>query len=98
MFPVTAGHVLIMPRRRISDQFGLWQPEVNAIRDLELRMAKLLRDNDTTISGFNAGTNSGASTGQTIFHCHFHLIPRRDGDVEKPRGGIRGAVPSKMSY
>jgi diadenosine tetraphosphate (Ap4A) HIT family hydrolase len=97
-FPVTVGHALVIPRRHISDQFDLWQPEVNAIRDLELRIVKRLRDGDPTISGFNIGTNSGASAGQTVFHCHLHVIPRRNGDVESPRGGIRGIIPEKQSY
>ena len=50
------------------------------------------------ISGINVGMNVGASAGQTVFHCHIHLIPRRDGDVENPRGGVRGVIPGKQSY
>jgi diadenosine tetraphosphate (Ap4A) HIT family hydrolase len=97
-FPVTTGHTLIIPRRHVSDQLDLWQPEVNAIRNLELRVVQRLRDGDLTISGFNIGTNSGASAGQTVFHCHLHVIPRRNGDVENPRGGIRGVIPGKQTY
>ena len=97
-FPVTHGHTLIIPRRHVSDYLGLWQPEVNAIRDLELRTVQELRDDDPTISGFNIGSNSGQSAGQTILHCHVHVIPRRDGDVAEPRGGVRGVIPSKQGY
>ena len=49
-------------------------------------------------SGFNVGINEGTSAGQTIFHAHIHLIPRRDGDTNNPRGGVRGVIPAKQSY
>ncbi len=97
-FPVTQGHTLIIPRRHISDYFELWQPELNAIYSLQLQVVQQLRMSDPEISGINIGTNSGASAGQTIFHCHVHVIPRRDGDVESPRGGVRGVIPMKQSY
>ena len=51
-----------------------------------------------TVTGFNVGINVGASAGQTVFHVHLHLIPRRDGDVVDPRGGVRGVIPSKQRY
>ena len=54
--------------------------------------------NDKTVSGFNVGINAGKSAGQTVFHVHIHLIPRRDGDVEEPKGGLRGVIPSKQRY
>ncbi|NQW03683.1 MAG: HIT domain-containing protein [Acidobacteria bacterium] len=50
------------------------------------------------VTGFNVGINSGESAGQTIFHCHVHLIPRRPGDVEEPRGGVRGVIPGRAHY
>ena len=53
---------------------------------------------DDTVTGFNIGMNNGEDAGQTIFHCHIHLIPRRKGDVDNPRGGVRGIIPSKQSY
>ena len=53
---------------------------------------------DKTIEGFNIGTNSGEVSGQTIFHTHIHLIPRRRGDEENPRGGVRGVIKSKKNY
>ena len=58
---------------------------------------KILEE-DPTVTGFNAGINAGASAGQTVFHVHVHLIPRRDGDVVDPRGGVRGVIPSKQRY
>ena len=53
---------------------------------------------DPTITGFNVGINEGTSAGQTIFHAHIHLIPRRDGDTNNPTGGVRGVIPAKQSY
>ena len=55
-------------------------------------------DKDPTVTGFNVGINAGASAGQTVFHVHVHLIPRRDGDVVDPRGGVLGVIPSKQRY
>jgi diadenosine tetraphosphate (Ap4A) HIT family hydrolase len=50
------------------------------------------------VTGFNIGINAGKDAGQTIFHCHMHLIPRRSGDVAEPRGGVRGVIPSRQQY
>jgi diadenosine tetraphosphate (Ap4A) HIT family hydrolase len=59
---------------------------------------KLLQEKDSTIDGFNIGMNCGETAGQTIFHCHVHLIPRRKGDVENPRGGVRHIIAGKGYY
>ena len=97
-FPVTPLHTLIIPKRHVVDYFGLFQPEINAanalIRELRVDIASI----DPDVNGFNIGTNAGQSAGQTIHHCHIHLIPRRDGDVASPRGGVRGVIPDKQSY
>ena len=53
---------------------------------------------DETVSGFNIGVNAGQDAGQSIFHVHMHLIPRRRGDIENPQGGVRGVIPSKRTY
>lgn len=58
----------------------------------------LLQHSDKTIEGFNIGMNCGEVAGQTIFHCHVHLIPRRKGDVENPRGGVRHIITGKGFY
>lgn len=97
-YPVTPGHTLLIPRRHIEDQTGLWQPEINALHALQVRTINQLREEDATISGFNIGSNVGAAAGQTIFHCHIHLIPRRPGDIENPRGGVRGVIPGRQAY
>jgi hypothetical protein len=82
----------------VGDHFRQAAAVARRIRDLELQTAALLRQSDATISAFNVGANCGAAAGQTIFHCHVHLIPRREGDTANPRGGVRGVIPDKRSY
>ncbi len=97
-FPVTSGHTLIIPKRHVADYFGLVQSEVHAINALMSEQKKLLEGADNSIDGFNIGMNCGEVAGQTIFHCHVHLIPRRRGDVENPRGGVRHVIAGKGFY
>ena len=97
-YPVTKHHCLIIPKRHCADYFDLYQPEINAITQLINEMKTELQKKDKTIKGFNIGNNSGEVSGQTIFHCHIHLIPRRKGDIENPRGGVRGVIKNKQSY
>lgn len=97
-FAVTEGHTLFIPKRHVIDYFGLVPAEVSAINQLMTTQKKLLLESDSTIAGFNIGMNCGEVAGQTIFHCHVHLIPRRSGDVENPRGGVRYVIPSKANY
>lgn len=97
-FPVTSMHTLIIPKRHLRDYFELQNDELvscsELIHSLRDEMIKL----DSSITGFNIGINNGESSGQTIFHCHIHLIPRRDGDVPNPRGGVRHIIPGKGDY
>jgi ATP adenylyltransferase len=97
-FPVTPLHSLIIPKRHIADYFDLSTNERTACEALLLENRARLLAEDDSIRGFNIGVNIGAAAGQTIFHCHIHLIPRRVGDVEQPRGGIRHVIPGKGSY
>ena len=53
---------------------------------------------DESITGFNIGMNIGKNAGQTIFHFHIHIIPRRQGDTQNPKGGVRGEIPLKQKY
>jgi len=97
-YPVTELHTLVISKRHTATYFDLNQPELNACNQLlELMKEKILKQDDT-VTGFNIGMNNGEDAGQTIFHCHIHLIPRRKGDVDNPRGGVRGIIPSKQSY
>jgi len=97
-FPVTVGHRLVIPKRHVPDYFDLGQPELNAVNQLLTKHKALIESEDPTVSGFNIGINCGEDAGQTIFHCHIHLIPRRKGDVKEPRGGIRHLIPEKGYY
>ena len=97
-FPVTNLHTLIIPKRHVSDYFYLTEPERQDIQELLLKHKKLIEQEDRSVSGFNLGNNIGHSAGQTVFHVHTHLIPRRDGDVERPRGGVRGVISDKQAY
>ncbi len=97
-FPVSDGHMLIVPKRHAPDYFSLTRIEKwDADRLIEI-WRKKITEMDPTVTGFNIGINCGESAGQTIFHCHIHLIPRRDGDTPAPRGGVRGVIPEKMGY
>jgi ATP adenylyltransferase len=97
-FPVTDQHLLIIPKRHTSDYFSLTLKERKDAEDLIKILRKRISENDPSVTGFNVGANTGESAGQTIFHAHIHLIPRRDGDTPDPRGGVRGVIPDKMSY
>ena len=97
-YPVTDGHHLIIPFRHTENFFSMTDVERDDANKLLRVLKNKLEAADSTITGFNIGMNSGESAGQTVMHSHIHLIPRRDGDNKKPRGGVRGVIPSKMSY
>ena len=97
-YPVTELHTLVIPKRHTATYFDLYQPELNACNQLLESMKEEILKQDDTVTGFNIGMNNGEDAGQTIFHSHIHLIPRRKGDVDNPRGGVRGIIPSKQSY
>jgi ATP adenylyltransferase len=97
-FPVTEMHSLIIPKRHIYDYFDLTKDELFACDQLIKSLKESILISDSSINGFNIGMNSGESAGQTIFHCHIHLIPRRSGDVVNPRGGVRNIIPGKGNY
>jgi diadenosine tetraphosphate (Ap4A) HIT family hydrolase len=96
-FPVNRGHVLIMPLRHVADFFETTPEEKQAMLNL-LEDAKALLDAQFHPDGYNFGVKFGEAAGQTIFHVHLHLIPRYRGDVEHPRGGVRGVIPSQQNY
>ena len=97
-FSVTEGHTLVIPKRHVTDFFGLTDDEVLACHQLLKKHRFTILSQDDLVEGFNIGMNAGAAAGQTIFHCHIHLIPRRKGDVENPRGGVRHTIPGKGFY
>ncbi|MEO1955273.1 MAG: HIT family protein [Gammaproteobacteria bacterium] len=97
-FPVTELHTLIIPKRHVKDYFGLTKEELLACDELIKSLKGDISATDSSVSGFNIGMNAGESAGQTVFHCHIHLIPRRSGDVANPRGGVRHLIPGKGNY
>ena len=97
-YPVSKHHCLVIPKRHIRDYFDLTNEELLACNNLIKIIKKEIVDKDKTVSGFNLGTNIGKVSGQSIYHCHFHLIPRREGDVENPQGGVRSVIPGKQYY
>ena len=97
-FPVTDLHTLVIPKRHVETYFDLYQPELNSCNRIIKKLKQQIEKDDMSVKGFNIGMNNGELAGQTIFHCHIHLIPRREGDVENPRGGVRGVIPNKQEY
>ena len=97
-YPVSKDHCLIIPKRHIKDYFELSKDELIACDQLIKIVKEEILIKDQTVKGFNLGTNIGKVAGQSILHCHFHLIPRRKGDVENPQGGIRSVITNKQHY
>jgi ATP adenylyltransferase len=97
-YPVTRLHTLVIPKRHAATFFDLFEPERRAINQLLSGLRVEIMSKDASVSGFNIGMNNGDTAGQTISHAHVHLIPRRDGDVQDPRGGVRGVIPGKAVY
>ena len=96
-YPVTPGHMLIISKRHIADFFAATAEERQALNSL-LDEARQLLDDKYHPDGYNIGINCGESAGQTIMHLHIHLIPRYHGDLDNPRGGVRGVIPEKRIY
>ena len=97
-YPVSEGHCLIIPKRHVKDFFDLSNDEIIACNDLIKEIKNEIIKKDNSVKGFNVGSNAGKISGQSILHCHIHLIPRRPGDVENPQGGVRSVIPSKQHY
>lgn len=96
-YPVSPGHVLIIPKRHCSDYFDLSNDEKESCWDLADKARKLLI-NRLNPHGFNIGVNINEAAGQTIPHAHIHIIPRYFKDVDDPEGGVRGVIPKNRKY
>jgi diadenosine tetraphosphate (Ap4A) HIT family hydrolase len=96
-YPVSRGHLLVIPYRHVPDFFQTSWDERHAVLTL-LDMAKAFLDEKFSPNGYNIGVNAGEAAGQTVMHVHVHLIPRYAGDTPDPRGGVRGVIPAKQSY
>ena len=96
-YPVSKGHTLIIPKRHVASYFDLTNHEQQALWLVVNHCKKLLTERFNP-DGFNVGINVGEAAGQSVFHVHIHLIPRYKGDVENPKGGVRGVIPTKQKY
>ena len=96
-FPVNPGHTLIIPKRHTANYFDLSAEEQQALFALLNEVKQQLAENYSP-DGFNVGINVGEAAGQTVGHVHIHLIPRYNGDIANPRGGVRGVIPGRREY
>lgn len=96
-FPVSIGHALVITKRHVATFFDTTEEERIAIFDLVDKI-KQINDKNNNPDGYNIGINCGKYAGQSVMHIHVHVIPRYKGDVENPRGGIRGVIPNKKDY
>lgn len=96
-YPISKGHSLIIPKRHIASFFEATEDERLALLEL-LDGMKIELDHEFSPAAYNIGINDGAEAGQTVTHLHIHLIPRYEGDVADPRGGIRWIMPDKAKY
>ena len=96
-FPVSPGHTLIIPKRHVANYFELSRVEVQAMQSMLGRVRQII-DEQYHPDGYNIGVNVNEAAGQSVFHVHMHLIPRYKGNVENPKGGVRGVIPDKQKY
>ena len=96
-YPVSPGHLLIISNHLRADYFQLTAKEKTELLNL-IEWCKEYLDKKVNPNGYNIGMNCGPAAGQTVFHYHCHIIPRFQGDIEHPEGGVRGVIPSKMKY
>lgn len=96
-YPVSEGHTLLIPKRHCKSYFDLNFIELESV-GVTIGVVKRLLDTKYKPDGYNIGINCGEAAGQTVMHCHIHIIPRYNGDCENPRGGVRGVIPSRMDY
>lgn len=98
-YPVSPGHLLLIPRRHVANWFDATPEERAALIDaIDDAVAIIESQLERRPDGYNIGFNVGEAAGQTVMHLHLHVIPRFDGDIDDPRGGIRGAIPEKRIY
>ena len=97
-YPVSTFHCLIIPKRHIKDYFDLTNDELVACNNLIKIVKNEIIEKDNTVEAFNIGTNVGKISGQSIMHCHIHVIPRRKGDVKNPQGGVRAVIAKNQHY
>lgn len=96
-YPIAEGHTLVVPRRHVTSLFDLPASDLASVWEFVARvraeLAKRFR-----VESFTIGLNDGRPAGQTVMHAHIHVVPRREGDVPDPRGGIRWVIPKRADY
>ena len=98
IYPVTPLHTLIISREHKKTYFDLSADQANELHQILYEQKALIESEDSSVEGFNIGANVNEVSGQTVPHFHLHLIPRREGDMNDPRGGVRGVIPEKQKY
>ncbi len=96
-YPVNEGHMLIVPWRHVADYFEVSEEERSALWEMVNEVKRFLAERYRP-DGYNVGINIGQVAGQSVFHVHVHVIPRYEGDMANPRGGVRGVIPEKQKY
>ena len=96
-YPVSRGHILVIPKRHFPDVFEATPEELRALAELTRRVREFVAE-EYASDGYNIGINRGRAAGQSIMHMHVHFIPRYSGDRRDPKGGIRGVIPKKQKY
>ena len=96
-YPVSRGHMLVIPFHHVQNCFDTTDEEWKSLFEL-LDACKKLIDKQHAPDGYNIGANIGYVAGQSVMHCHIHVIPRYAGDIDHPRGGVRGVIPHKKDY
>lgn len=98
IYPVTPLHTLIISREHKKTYFDLSADQANELHEILHEQKALIESEDSSVEGFNIGANVNEVSGQTVPHFHLHLIPRREGDMDDPRGGVRGVIPDQQKY
>ena len=96
-YPVSKGHTLVISKRHIASYFDLSNDEKHELVEIIDILQRYLSDTYSP-DGFNVGFNDGKCAGQTVQHFHLHIIPRYEGDMENPQGGVRGVIPNEQKY
>ena len=96
-YPVSPGHALIAPKRHVPNYFDCTKHELTELWN-SVNLAKQIIEKNHTPDSYNIGINVSKAAGQSVPHTHIHLIPRYEGDVVDPRGGVRSVIPEKRTY
>lgn len=95
--PASEGHFLVIPYRHFASYFDINDQEREELWRL-VEQGRDMCEEKYQPDGYNIGINVGAAAGQSIHHLHIHVIPRYTGDVENPKGGVRGVIPHNKLY